>query len=196
MKIHTGDTVLIISGKDKGKTGSVMRVLAEDNRVVVGGINIRTRHVKKTFQQAGRIVKYEASISASNVMILDPKTGKPSRIGYKVDEKGRKIRISKVSGEEVQAVKPKALVKGKEGKKGNEGIKEKKDPNAKEEIRKEETPDGKEVKVPVAKKAPFWKRMGMSASIEGADTKEPTRSQQDHTIPGQQLHVRKGGRGS
>ena len=80
MKLHTGDTVLVISGKDRGKTGSIIRVMPEDNRVIVGGINIRTRHVKKTPQQAGRILKYEAALSASNVMILDPKTGKPARI--------------------------------------------------------------------------------------------------------------------
>jgi large subunit ribosomal protein L24 len=193
MKIHTGDTVLIIAGKDKGKTGSVLRVLEEDNRVVVGGINIRTRHVKKTYQQAGRIVKYEASISASNVMILDPKTGKPSRIGYKVDDKGRKIRVSKVSGEEVKAVKPK-----KEPKKAEKttAAKTKKDPKQSDEVRTEETADGKKANVPVAKKSPFWKRMGMSSSAETADTNEPAHSQQDHSIPGQQLHVRKGGRGS
>jgi hypothetical protein len=101
-----------------------------------------------------------------------------------------------VSGEEVKAVKPKAPKKVTDGTKGAKGTKEKKDPNQKDEVRKEETADGKEVKVPVAKKAPFWKRMGMSSAAETADTKEPTHSQQDHTIPGQQLHVRKGGRGS
>jgi len=81
MKIHTGDTVVIISGKDKGKSGTVLRVLHERNHVVVTGINMRTRHVKKTFQQAGRILKYEASMNASKVMLLDPKTKKPTRIG-------------------------------------------------------------------------------------------------------------------
>ena len=195
MKLHTGDTVLVISGKDKGKTGTILRVMSDENRVVVGSVNIRTRHIKKTFQQAGRILKYEAALSASNVMILDPKTGKPARIGYKIDEKGKKIRISKISGDEVKAVKPKKEVKkGIEGKKGIKG--EKDDKGETVENRKEVTPDGKEVTVPVAKKAPFWKRMGLGASMEGADNKEPTHMQEDRTIPDQQIHVRKGGRGT
>src|SRR3989344_5032398 len=100
MKIHTGDTVYVISGKDKGKTGTVLRILHEQNRVVVEGVNMRVRHIKKTSQAPGQRVKYEASLSASNVMILDPKTKKPTRIGYKVDEKtGAKKRIARKSGE-------------------------------------------------------------------------------------------------
>lgn len=98
MKLHTGDTVVIIAGKDKGKTGTIIRVLETDNRVVVGGLNLRTRHVKKTAQEAGRIIKFEASLHASNVMLIDPKTKKRSRIGYKM-EKNKKLRIAKKSGE-------------------------------------------------------------------------------------------------
>lgn len=188
MKLHTGDTVLVISGKDKGKTGTILRVLPAEHRVVVGGVNIRTRHIKKTFQQAGRILKYEASLSASNVMILDPKTGKPARIGYKVDEKGKKIRISRISGEEVKAVKPKKEVKK---------VKEVKEVS---EVKKE-SKDSKDLsaKVPVpAKKSPFWKRMGFGAQAmeEQAEVKEGTHMQQDHTIPSQQMHSRSAGRGS
>ena len=184
MKLHTGDTVLVISGKDRGKTGTVLRTLASEHRVVVGGVNIRTRHVKKTFQQAGRILKYEAAISASNVMILDPKTGKPSRIGYTLDEKGKKIRISKVSGEEVKSVKPRA-----EKKKATEGTEVKKGKDAKE---------AKETKTAIpSKKQPFWKRMGFGAqALQEGEVKESTHMQQDHAIPDQQMHVRSGGRGS
>ena len=192
MKLHTGDTVLIISGKDRGKTGSIMRVLDDENRIVVAGVNIRTRHVKKTFQQAGRILKYEASLSASNVMILDPKTGKPARIGYKIDEKGKKIRVSKISGEEVKMVKPKKEVK--KPTKTTEVIEVKK-----ESKEAKETKESKEKAVsPVpAKKTPFWKKMGFgSGAIEEAEVKEGSHMQKDHTVPAQQVHTRSAGRGS
>ncbi len=183
MKIHTGDTVLIISGKDKGKSGTVMRVLEDENRVIVGSVNIRTRHIKKTFQEAGKIIKYEASISASNVMILDPKTGKPSRIGYKVDAKGHKIRISKISGEEVKAVKPKVEKKPKQP---MEPKKPKKDESS-------VASDASDSSV-TSKKSPFWKRMGMGSTQQG-EVKEASHMQQDHTVPDTQVH-RSGGRGS
>lgn len=188
MKLHSGDTVLVISGKDKGKTGSILRVLETENRVIIGGVNMRTRHMKKTHQQAGRILKYEASLSASNVMILDPKTGKPARIGYKFDDKGRKIRISKISGEEVKAVKPKKEVK-------------KKADETKKEIKEiKETKGIKEAKdtTAIGKKQPFWKRIGFGAQAaeEQAEVKEAPHMQQDHTIPSQQLHSRSAGRGS
>ena len=186
MKLHAGDTVLVISGKDKGKTGSVLRILESENRVVIGGVNMRTRHVKKTFQQAGRILKYEASLSASNVMILDPKTGKPARIGYKVDDKGKKIRISRISGEEVKAVKPKVEKKTKKASEATEVTKVK------------ESKDAKVVPLVPAKKQPFWKKMGFGSQAleEQAEVKEGSHMQQDHTIPGQQLHSRSAGRGS
>ena len=189
MKLHTGDTVLVISGKDRGKTGSILRILEDKNRVVIGGINIRTKHVKKTFQQAGRILKFEAAISASNVMILDPKTGKPARIGYKVDEKGKKVRISKVSGEEVKNVRPKMEKKVAKGTKGTEGTEGTKGTKEK---------DSKDIAAtPASKKAPFWKRMGFGSSVaEQGEVKEGSHMQQDHTIPGQQLHSRSAGRGS
>ncbi len=100
MKIHTGDVVIIMTGKDKGKQGTVTRVLETKSRVVVEGINMRTRHIKKTEQAPGQRITYEASIHVSNVAILDPKTKKPTRIGYKIDPKtGHKSRIAKASGE-------------------------------------------------------------------------------------------------
>lgn len=102
MKIHNGDIVVINTGKDKGKQGTVIRVLETKNRVVVEGINMRIRHIKKTTQGPGQRISYEASIHASNVQILDPKTKKPTRIGYKVDAKtGKKTRFAKASGDEI-----------------------------------------------------------------------------------------------
>jgi large subunit ribosomal protein L24 len=74
MKFHTGDNVVVIAGKDKGKTGRILRVLSSTNRLVVAGINMRTKHMKKSQQSPGRKVSYEASLNASNVMLLDPKT--------------------------------------------------------------------------------------------------------------------------
>lgn len=100
MKIRTGDTVLVIAGKEKGKSGRVMRVIASQNRVVVEGLNMRTKHIRRTPQQAGQRVKFEGALSVSNVMLVDPKTKKPTRIGYTVDKKtGRKDRIAKASKE-------------------------------------------------------------------------------------------------
>lgn len=98
MRISQGDSVVVISGKDKGKKGTVMRVLHSENRVIVGGINMITKHIKRTPQSEGRRVKLEHSIHVSNIMIVDPKTGKPTRIGYRIDEKGKKVRIAKKSG--------------------------------------------------------------------------------------------------
>ena len=97
MKIRNGDTVIVITGKDKGKTGTVLRILPDANRVVVADINMRTRHVKATAQSAGQKITYEASLDASNVMLVDPKTNKPTRVGYKI-ENGKKVRVAKKSG--------------------------------------------------------------------------------------------------
>ena len=106
MKLSHGDSVIIIAGKDKGKKGTIMRVLTEANRVIVSDVNMVTKHIKKTAQAAGKKVQFEASIHISNVQIVDPKTGKPSRIGYKVDAKtGQKVRISKKSGTALSRVK-------------------------------------------------------------------------------------------
>lgn len=112
MKIHTGDVVTVITGKDKGKQGTVTRVLESKSRVVVEGINMRTRHIKKTTQAPGQRIQYEASIHVSNVAILDPKTKKPTRIGYKIDAKtGKKLRIAKASGELITKAVTKAASK-------------------------------------------------------------------------------------
>ena len=97
MNFKTGDKVVVISGKDKGKEGTITHVLRSENRVVVEGINIVKKHVKGNGQQAGSINEVEAPIHASNVIIVDPKTKKPTRIGHKIDKDGKKIRISKKS---------------------------------------------------------------------------------------------------
>ena len=128
MKLHTGDTVVIIAGKDKGKTGRILRVLQETHRVVIAGANMRTRHMKKTAQAPGRIVRYEGSLDVSNVMVVDPKTKKRSRIGRRLDDRGKKERFAKKSGEALLSGKKlKKLVeeeaKGKEGTEGAEGTK-------------------------------------------------------------------------
>lgn len=107
MKLSNGDTVIVISGKDKGKKGTVLRVIRSQNRVIVGGINMVTKHVKKTAQAAGQKLKYESSIHASNVMAIDPKSGKPTRVGYKMEGK-KKVRIAKKSGVELTRTKVQA----------------------------------------------------------------------------------------
>ena len=100
MNFKTGDKVVVIAGKDKGKEGKIIKVLKRDNRVVVEGVNIVKKHLKGNGQQSGSISEVESSIHASNVMIIDPKTKKPTRVGIMVDEKtNKKVRISKKSNE-------------------------------------------------------------------------------------------------
>lgn len=99
MNFKTGDKVVVISGKDKGKEGKITNVLRKENKVVVEGINIVKKHVKPNGQNSGSIVEVEAPIHASNVMIVDPKTGKRTRIGHTIDKKGKKIRVAKKSNE-------------------------------------------------------------------------------------------------
>ncbi len=99
MNFKTGDKVVVISGKDKGKEGKIIKTLRSENRVVVEGINMIKKHVKPNGQTAGSIVEMEAPIHASNVMMLDPKSKKRTRIGHTTDKKGNKVRIAKKSGE-------------------------------------------------------------------------------------------------
>lgn len=101
MKFKKGDTVLIMAGKDKGKKGTITQVLRDDNKVVVGGVNKMTKNRKTTHKDADRQIEFSAPIHASNVMIIDPKTNKPSRIGTKKVD-GKNIRISKKSGSEIK----------------------------------------------------------------------------------------------
>ena len=97
MNFKTGDKVVVISGKDKGKEGKITHVLRAENRVVVEGVNVVKKHVKGNGQTAGSINEVESPIHASNVMIIDPKTKKPTRIGHSVNKDGKKIRVAKKS---------------------------------------------------------------------------------------------------
>jgi len=100
MRIRTGDTVQVIAGKDKGKTGEVLRTLPWENRVVVQGVNLRTRHVKPTQEgESGRIVTEEASLHASNVMVYSTDKKVASRVEIVVDKDGNKKRKLKKTGE-------------------------------------------------------------------------------------------------
>lgn len=98
MKIRKGDNVVVITGRDKGKRGSVLRVLPTENRVVVQGVNMVKRHTSPRAGQAGGIVEKELPIHASNVALIDPKEDKPTRIGFKTVD-GRKLRVALRSGE-------------------------------------------------------------------------------------------------
>ncbi len=97
--VRRGDKVVVTTGKDKGQTGEILSVLRSENKVVVKGINIKKRHTKPTMASAGGIVEKESAIHISNVMHVDPKDGKPTRVGVKVLEDGRKVRYAKRSGE-------------------------------------------------------------------------------------------------
>ena len=99
MNLKTGDKVVIIAGKDKGKEGKITKTLKKDNKVIVEGVNVVKKHVKPNGQNEGSIIEMEAPIHASNVMIIDPKTKKRTRIGHTVNKKGDKVRVSKKSNE-------------------------------------------------------------------------------------------------
>lgn len=96
MKIKKGDKVIVISGKDAGKTGTVTRVLPREDRIFVEGVNVRTKHEKARGTQKGRIVERETPIHVSNVMIADPKSGKGTRVGI-MRKDGKRVRIAKKS---------------------------------------------------------------------------------------------------
>jgi large subunit ribosomal protein L24 len=99
MKIKKGDTVVVISGRDKGKSGEVLRVLPADRRLIVQGIHIARRHTKPRMGDPGGIVDKELTIDVSNVAHIDPQSGKPTRVGYKTLDDGRKVRVARRSGE-------------------------------------------------------------------------------------------------
>ena len=126
MKIKRGDTVVVLRGKDKGKQGKVLKVLKKEERnkkgevirtkvrVVVEGVNLRKKHVKATQVSEGGIIEFEAPIDISNVMLVDPKTGKPTRVGYEiVEENGYlvKYRVAKKSGTRLDVVSKKPIKK-------------------------------------------------------------------------------------
>lgn len=101
MNFKTGDKVVVIAGKEKGKEGKIIGILRDENKVVIENVNMVKRHQKANGGNAGSIVSKEAAIHASNVMHVDPKTGKRTRVGFSVDKKGKKIRISKKSNESI-----------------------------------------------------------------------------------------------
>ena len=100
MRIVRNDVVKVLTGKYSGKTGKVLKVFPDQQRLIVEGVNIIKRHTKPSQKnQKGGIIEKESSIHISNVMVIDPKTNEPTRVGYKFIEDGSKVRISKKSGE-------------------------------------------------------------------------------------------------
>jgi large subunit ribosomal protein L24 len=102
-RIRKGDTVLVISGASRGRRGEVLRVLPKTNRAVVQGVNVVKKHTKPTgMGQPGGIVEVEASLHLSNLKLVDPKTDKPTRVGFRI-EGGRKVRVAKATGNVIEA---------------------------------------------------------------------------------------------
>jgi large subunit ribosomal protein L24 len=99
LKIKKGDEVVVLSGRDRGKKGEVLRVLPKESRVVVQGVNVVKRHTRPRPGEAGGIVEKEAAVHVSNVALTDPKDGRPTRVGFKVLADGRKVRVARRSGE-------------------------------------------------------------------------------------------------
>lgn len=99
LKVKKGDKVVVLTGRDKGRNGEIIKVFPDENRAIVQGVNIVRRHQKQTAQQEGGIITKEAPIHISNLAIEDPKDGEPTRIGYKILDDGRKVRFAKRSGE-------------------------------------------------------------------------------------------------
>jgi len=101
MNFKKGDKVVVISGKSKGNLGTITHVMRDTNKVIVEGANMVKKHIKPNGQVAGSIVEVEAPIHASNVMMVDTKTNKRTRIGHTTDKKGNKVRVSKKSNEQL-----------------------------------------------------------------------------------------------
>ena len=100
-KIKKGDQVIVLAGRDKGKKGEVFQVMPKEGRALVRGVNIVRRHQRQSVKDEGGIVSKEAPIHLSNLAHEDPKDGKPTRVGFKVLEDGRKVRVAKRSGEQI-----------------------------------------------------------------------------------------------
>ena len=101
LKIKRGDTVMVITGKEKGKRGEVERVLPRENRVVVSGVNVRTRHARPTQNNQQGLYTFAAPIHVSNVMLVDPSSGEPTKVGYRFTASGEKVRVARRSGEDI-----------------------------------------------------------------------------------------------
>jgi len=102
LKVKKGDKVVILTGRDKGQKGEILKVLREDNRVLVQGINMVTKHQKPTQTSPGGKARQEMPIHISNVALMDPKGGKATRVGYKVLKDGKKVRVARKSGETIE----------------------------------------------------------------------------------------------
>ncbi|CAN2535637.1 MAG TPA: 50S ribosomal protein L24 [Methylosinus sp.] len=100
-KIKKGDKVVVLAGRDKGRTGQVIQVLPTDGRAFVEGVNLVKRHQRQSRTQEAGIITKPASLDLSNLAIADPKDGKPTRVGFKILDDGRKVRIAKRSGEQI-----------------------------------------------------------------------------------------------
>ena len=98
-KIKKGDKVVVTTGRDKGRTGEVVQVMPKEERALVRGVNMVKRHQRQTMNQEGGIISKEAPVHLSNLAYADPKDGKPTRVGFKVLEDGRKVRFAKRSGD-------------------------------------------------------------------------------------------------
>jgi large subunit ribosomal protein L24 len=98
-KIKKGDKVVVLTGRDKGKTGEVVQVMPKEERAIVRGVNLVRRHQRQTAQQEGGIISKEATIHLSNLAYADPKDGQPTRVGFKILDDGRKVRFAKRSGD-------------------------------------------------------------------------------------------------
>jgi large subunit ribosomal protein L24 len=99
LKIKKGDNVVVLTGRDKGKTGSVLRAFPEENKVIVQGVNVAKRHTRQSPTSQGGIVEKELPIHVSNVAFVDPKSSKPTRVGFKTIDGGKKVRVARRSGE-------------------------------------------------------------------------------------------------
>jgi large subunit ribosomal protein L24 len=98
-KIKKGDKVVVLTGRDKGKSGEVVQVMPKEERALVRGVNLVKRHQRQSMNQEGGIISKEAPIHLSNLAYADPKDGKPTRVGFKILDDGRKVRFAKRSGE-------------------------------------------------------------------------------------------------
>ena len=102
-KIKKGDKVVVLTGRDKGRSGEVVQVMPKEERALVRGVNLVKRHQRQTTTQEGGIIQKEAPVHLSNLALADPKDGKPTRVGFKVLEDGRKVRFAKRSGDLIDA---------------------------------------------------------------------------------------------
>ena len=98
-KIKKGDKVVVLTGRDSGKSGEVLQVIPKESRALVRGVNVVRKHQKQTMQQEGGIVSKELPVHLSNLAVADPKDGKPTRVGFKIMDDGRKVRYAKRSGD-------------------------------------------------------------------------------------------------